>query len=214
MPALPSKLAALLRTAYAPCPAFTSACGSMRWDPTHGHVPRGFCGAAGELHEVELVLVGAEPGDPYTWEDYGSGDPTSQLETAYRNAYECFRSGPDRYHQNMRRLMGLCWPADSFDTHMRRVWITDSVLCSARVEGGPVSSMVAVECRARYLEAQLGLFPKAIVAALGGKAWKRLQGYPNVMKAYSVAPPGCDMHRGKAVQSWEAIARAVRQRAA
>ena len=209
-------LAELLLRAYAPCPAFGQACRSMRWDPSHGHVPRGFCGAAGELHEVELVLVGAEPGDPHASESHAGRDARAQLQSAYDYAYECFRSGTDLYHRNMRLVLHLCWPKAPFEEQMRKVWITDSVLCSAPVEGGKVRAEVEGECRRRYLEAQLALFPTATVAALGRKAQQRLKQVAQrgaVIPAYSVAPPGCNMHKEAALQSWERISRAVRQRA-
>lgn|SRR6266498_643166 len=51
-----------LLPAHAPCVHFSGACAEiMRWKPAQGHVPRGFCGATGNLEEVELVLVTAEP---------------------------------------------------------------------------------------------------------------------------------------------------------
>ena len=108
--------------------------------------------------------------------------------------------------------MSLCWPDASFEQHMRRVWITDSVLCSAEVEGGSVPRPAAVECRSRYLEAQLNLFPNATVAALGRKACRRLAGRRGVLQAFAVAPPGCNFRGAR--PSWEAIARSVRERPA
>ena len=42
MPRLNPDLAAVLLTAYKPCPAFSGPCASMRWNPAHGHVPRVF----------------------------------------------------------------------------------------------------------------------------------------------------------------------------
>ena len=57
----------VLAPAYGPCPHLlgnTTACPQSRWESTAGHVPRGFLGATGELGEVELVIVLAEPGEP------------------------------------------------------------------------------------------------------------------------------------------------------
>lgn len=161
----------------------------MRWDPARGHVPRGFCGATGELDEVKLVLVCAEPGDPHIDEHYAGGDSQSQIQRAYLHAYKSYKEGTDLFHRNVRLILKLCWPDSTFDQQLRKTWLVDSVLCSARVEGGRISGGVESECRRRYLERQLALMPRAIVVALGGKAFKRLSGVPHVIKAHSPAPP-------------------------
>jgi hypothetical protein len=101
----------------------------------------------------------------------------------------------------------MCFPDLSFEEQMRVAWITDSVLCSARIESGRVSSKVAKECRSRYLEPQLKMFPNAVVASLGAKARDRLQGIPGVLAAVAAAPPGCN--RREARPSWQAIAAQV-----
>jgi hypothetical protein len=64
-----------LRDAFAPCPAVGRQCRDARWSPREGHVPRGFLGAIGQLSEVELVLVVAEPGDPLAGEDHSGHNP-------------------------------------------------------------------------------------------------------------------------------------------
>ena len=159
------------------------------------------------------MLVGAEPGDPHKGESHlATGSPRARLESAYAYATECFRSGKDLYHRNMRYILERAWPRETFDEHLRKVWITDAVLCSAAREGGHVPRVVARECRDRYLEAQLALFPTALVVALGRKAQKRLAGYPGVMEASTVAPPGCNIFPG-ARASWDKVARLVQQRA-
>lgn len=86
---------------------------------------------------------------------------------------------------------------------MRRTWITDAVLCSAVNEGGRVSKATENECRSRYLENQLRLFPNALVVTLGGKARARLRGWPGVVHAYSVAPPGANFKRAR--PTWDAV---------
>ena len=148
------KLEDVLLKAYGPCLAFVGACSEMRWDTARGHVPRGFCGAAGELVEVKLVLVCAEPGDPHSDEHYGGGNSQSQLQRAYLHAYKSYREGTDLFHRNIRLILGLCWPDCTFDQQLRKTWLVDSVLCSARTEGGRVSGTVESECRRRYLERQ------------------------------------------------------------
>lgn len=194
----------ILAPAHGPCAAFQGVCQSMRWAPELGHVPRGYLGATGAPEEVRLVLVCAEPGDPHDQESYSPGNTLSEF-NAY--AYECFREGTDLFHRNIRLIMNLCFPGTSFDDQLRLTWITDSVLCSANVETGHVPTVVARECRRRYLEPQLRLFRNAVVAALGGKAQGRLKGWPDLIGAFAAAPPGCNQRRAR--PSWDAIATAV-----
>lgn len=208
MPILNPRLRQMLLAAYGPCPEFGGACHDMRWNPTAGHVPRGFCGATGELSEVALVLVVAEPGDPHDAEAHPA-EPEAALESTYAYSYRCFRDGKDHYHRNVRAILNLCFPGQTFDEQMRRAWMTESVLCSAPKEGGSVRSVVGKACRSRYLERQLSLFPTAVVAALGSKAQARLKGL-SFIAAAAAAPPGCNFRGAR--ESWEAAAVAVRQK--
>lgn len=210
-----SAIAEILSSAYAPCPALESACGSgsVRWDPAAGHVPRGFCGAVGNGDEVKLVLVCAEPGDPHATESHaGDGSPEGRFESVNRYAWGCFANGKDLFHRNMRELLNLCWPGLSFEAQMRRTWITDSVLCSANKEGGPVPRRVERECATRFLVPQLKQFSGAVVVALGQKAKGRLTraGINRFETAFSIAPPGCN--RAEARQSWLRIGRLIQAR--
>lgn len=201
-----STVAALLEPAYAPCVEFQRACSEMRWDPDHGHVPRGFLGASGAVEEVELVLVFAEPGDPQ------EGECHTGLESAYRYTTLCFATGKDLFHRNVRKILAMCWPTLSVEQQMRKTWLTESVLCSARKEGGFVSAAASRACGKHYLRAQLELFPKALVVALGGKAEARLKALRvvNFMRAYAAAPPGCNSHQAQ--QSWKQIAKELQRR--
>ena len=199
-------LSALLAPAYAPCVEFERACTEMRWKPEQGHVPRGFLGAAGSIEEVELVLVFAEPGDPH------EGEHHVGIETAYRYATFGFSTGKDLFHRNVRKILSMCWPTLSFEEQMRKVWLTESVLCSARKEGGFVSVAASRACGQRYLLAQLALFPNALIVALGSKAARRMEaiGIVGFIAAYAAAPPGCN--RREAQSSWEAVAHELRRR--
>jgi hypothetical protein len=184
----------------------------MRWDPSKGHVPRGNCGATGDLAEIELVLVTAEPGDPHPAERHDDGtDEASYLRSAYLYAHKCFVEGKDLFHRNVRLILNLCWPDLSLEQQMRRTMLLDPVLCSAKTEGGKVPREVEAECRGRYLEPMLRAVPRATVVALGGKAFSRLNGIVGVIKAHSVAPPGCNYKPAR--PSWEAAAEEVRRRA-
>lgn len=209
MSALNPALQKILLKAYAPCPGFSQSCQDMRWQPDQGFVPIGFCGATGSIEEVALVLVVAEPGDPHVGARHPA-DPCAALESAYAYAYECFHSGKDLFHRNIRHILNLCWPNLDFDAQMRRTWITESVLCSAQKESGSVPARVSRACRTRFLEAQLALFPTAVVAALGTKAVSRLGSLASV-SAGAAAPPGCN--RKEVQESWLEIAHAVHARA-
>ena len=198
------EIARVLEPAYGPCPGFSGACqGTMRWSPDDGHVPRGFRGAAGTLKEVELVLVYAEPGNPLP------GEKHTGLKSAYSYSTRTYASGATQFHVNVKTIINSCWPQLSFEEQMRKVWMTESVLCSAPVECGRVSSTVCRECGSRYLLKQLALFPSALVVALGSKARDRLRmiGVRDFLEVKSVAPPGCN-HRG-ARESWSRIPQAL-----
>ena len=202
-------LATLLLPAYSPCAGFAGSCASMRWAPDRGHVPRGYCGATGDLGDVRLVLVVAEPGDPHVGESHPAETPTGVVDSTSSYAYRCFRDGKDQFHRNVRRILDMCFPGMSFDEQMRVTWITESVLCSAGAEGGSVPGPVTMECRRRYLEPQLRALPNAVVVALGSKAAKRLKGVSRVFTAFAAAPPGCNF--AGAVESWRTVASMVRR---
>ena len=196
----------VLAPAYAPCAGFAHGCLSMRWAPEQGHVPRGFCGATDTPEDVRLVIVSAEPGDPHESESHSKSSP---LESVCEYAFRCFRDGKDLFHRNVRTILDMCFPGLPFEAQMEVTWITDSVLCSARVECGGVPASVSHECRTRFLQPQLALFPNAVVAALGRKAQDRLRGVPGVIPAVAAAPPGCNLRDAK--PSWQAIAERVLQ---
>lgn len=199
-----TRLLSILVNAYKPCPEYFNVCKDMRWEPESGHVPRGFNGATGDLEEVELVLVFAEPGDPHKNESH------TGIDTVIPYAIECFKIGKDQFHRNVRHVLDLCWPGETYDNQLRRVWMTESVLCSARREGGHVSMSIARACVRRYLLPQIKLLPNAVVAALGRKAQGRLQGVVDYYPAYAVAPPGCNKKEAKA--SWIELASVVKAR--
>lgn len=188
----------VMKAAY-PCPSFQTACKSMRWNPGEGHIPRGFLGATGHPEEVELVLVFAEPGDPMP------GDHAS-MEEAIRHATWAFREGSGAFHQNARWLFEACWPGLPFEAQLRKVWLTESVLCSAEVTTGPVSAQVERACGQRYLARELMCFPNALVVALGQKATQRMGslGMTGFESAFAFGKPGC--FQAGAKPSWQRIA--------
>jgi hypothetical protein len=169
------ELRELLLRAYEPCIHFDGACKRVAtWKPERGHVPRGFLGALGSLDEVALVLVAAEPGDPLFGETYGGPDPADFLERCVEEAYRDFDQMANPFHREIRRILDECFPNLDFSQQMRRTWITDAYLCSARVEGGHVPAVSWRTCARDYLLPQLRLLKDRAIVALGGKAKDRM----------------------------------------
>ena len=175
----------------------------MRWRPDEGHVPRGFCGATGSLSDIRLVLVTAEPGDPLAGEMHDQSSPASVAEYSIG----CLERRPTPFHQNIRIILDLCFPALPLEKQLKFVWRTNAVLCSARVESGPVPARIEKTCASEYLLKQIAIVPHAIVVALGGKAQKRLR-----MAGISALPalhPSCRESAARKLASWQEIARRV-----
>ena len=197
-------LAQTLLPAHAPCQHFFDVCSEMRWKPEQGHVPRGVCGATGTLAEVELVLVSAEPGDPLPGETHTG----STVDSAVAYSIACLRTPATTFHQNIRLIMDLCFPGQTFEEQLRRIWRTNSVLCSARVECGGVSRIVERTCIMTYLSRQLALVPGALVAALGRKALRRLDRHG--IAAFPALHPSSRVSNTEKLASWNALATALR----
>ncbi len=193
-------LADVLAPSYDPCPAFKTSCTDMRWDPPKGDIPIGFAGATGLLSEIELVLVVAEPGTPF-------GEPRTGLQSAYDHAMDCFRTQRSPFHRNVRKILDMCWPGASLDDQWRKVWLTESVLCAAKVESGPVASGVVQECGVRYLRPQLLMLPNAVLVALGGKARDRLRALG--VHAFLEADHPSTRRLTQSIESWKRIADAL-----
>lgn len=213
----------ILRPAYRPCAGADNGngChGKVTIDAKVGHLPRGFFGATGTIEEVQLVLVVAEPGDP---SEGGKLDATPDLDETYKITTDAFdpdnkdnRTG--QFHKNVRHILDMCFPKTKFEDQLKKVWFTESVLCSAKVTTHPIDRAAEDECGDRYLSKQLVLFPNAVIAALGSKAYRRIQrlelkdsaGNDRVIiKAYAAAPPGCN--RTIAPETWKDIAAAVQK---
>ena len=205
-----SKLKEILKPAYR-CVGFDSTCDPpMRWTPNSGHVPRGFYGATGDLEEVTLVLVLAEPGDPSR--NPGPEECYEDAESAFDFTGHCFLTAGGQGHENVRNLICRCFPGLSLVDAMRKVWITESVLCSAPFPGATVGAGIERFCAERYLLSQLRLFPHATIAAMGSKAMTRLKRYqvqiPNqIVKCGAVFPPGCNFKSTK--DSWDRLVEIV-----
>lgn len=193
----------ILKKAYDPCSGFSGACSSMRWSPLSGHVPRGFYGALGDVSEVRLVMVLAEPGDP------GGDEVHTGIDSAFRYAEQCYLGNGGPGHRNTMAIISRCFPGLSAQDAMRKVWITESVLCSAEVTATKVDRACEELCVRSYLLPQLRLFPNAIVAAMGSKAYRRLKRYvPDIVECGAVFPPGCNFPSTQA--KWERLVSIVR----
>ena len=190
---------------HAPCRHFGDVCTTMRWRPEAGHVPRGFCGATGGLDEVRLILVTAEPGDPLRGEAH-SGD---SLTSAISFSFGCLTDPATPFHRNVRLILDLCFPGESLESQFRKTWITNAVLCSAPVESGPVPTQVERTCVGEYLREQISLMPWAMVAALGGKAQRRLQAAG--VGAFPALHPSCRESTQAKRASWEQLAARLRE---
>ena len=205
------ELTNILLPAYAPCPGFKGTCkGIAKWEPRNGYVPIGFVGATSSLKEVQVVILLAEPGDPYGQDTFSPTDSLQVLlRQGCRNTFNHHKNGKDLFHRNLRLLLDWIFPGLQFEEQMKRTWLTETYLCSAPQEGGNVPSRAERECADRYLKPQLALFKGLPVIALGNKAQKRAKDVPDLIKARSLAPPGCN-HKA-ARPSWEAAAKQARR---
>jgi hypothetical protein len=200
------ELVRLLQNAYPKCSQFDGTCKKhgIECHPTSGHIPRGYAGAFGKLDDVKLVLILAEPGGPGTSESYdiSTSRPRLVREIAAGVACTIRAPGGSAFHVNLQTILNKCWPGLSFEEQMKRTWITESVLCSAKVSAGPLKKDVAKACAETYLQRQLALFPGRFVACLGGKAEQRMKwaGLPYNFKAGAPGLPGGNFKSSK--ESW------------
>lgn len=206
-PPFHSSLTELLVTAYR-CHNFDGVCTEMVWSPTTGHIPRGCCGAIGELNEVQLVIILEEPGNPHQGEEsYSLSTPHEICEAAMLYAYKCYESRRGRVHDRIRRyLLDEIWPNVDFDRQMRKVWITESMLCSKPQVSwnrrGPRR-----KCVETYLQKQLSLFPNAVVAVFGKAIWEYIPDDGRMIYAVSISTR---INIEEARRDWLKVVEAVR----
>ena len=219
MPFLPAiELLDLLQPAYSPCAGFRARCaGVAKWAPESGHVPRGYLGATARLDDVDLILLVAEPGDPHAGAVVQPRPQRKSLAAeTVADTYRCFLEGTDLFHRNVRQVLDLVLPGVPFDTQLSRTWITNTYLCSAPQEAGPVPAAAERFCAETYLQRALMLLPGRPIIALGKKAERRVlrlrHSIPDldarVVTAYSAAPPGANGPRARA--SWRTAAKTAR----
>ena len=166
-------------------------CSEAVYDPTNGHVPRGFSGATGRLEDVYLIMVFAEPGFPLPGESY-TGDPRKDLRFLLDAAY--LRSGANMFHRNITSFLGSVLPsmAGDIDKQLRHVWLTDSRHCSIADEIGQIKTRDRLICATAHLVEQVKLFPNAVVLLAGGKAAQVGELFHHTIECGAFAPPGCN----------------------
>ena len=130
-----------LSDAYSPC-KFFGDCKEAKWKPEEGHIPRGFLGATGSLDEVEAVFVFAEPGHPLINEIYPKSlDPRGYIRLTSDFAFSCFDEELDVMHTNVKHILNQTWPSLHFAEQLRKVWITETRLCSIDDEIGEIPQL-------------------------------------------------------------------------
>ncbi len=203
-----SALKSLLLETYRPCKNF-GICREARWEPSAGHIPRGYLGAIGAAEEVEVVMVFSEPGHPQNDETYDDTvEAAGLMSTCTTYAYQSFKHGKDLFHRNVRWFISQVYPDIPFDEQLRRVWLTEGRLCSIDNEIGKTRDKT---CAEKYLVRQINLLPNATVVAFGRKAEYYLKGLGvSYLYASALAPPGAN-HR-PARPSWEAAIGEIRRR--
>ena len=208
-----------LLDAYRPCRGFAAECrGIAKWDPDQGYVPRGFVGATASIHEVELIILVAEPGDPFPGSSFTpNAQPRSVMAQASRDTYGSYSKETTVFHSNVRRILDLALPEMSFDEQIRKAWITNSYLCSAPSETGYVPAVAEKACAQMYLKTQLDLLGGRPILALGTKAENRIRRLARwipdlaerLFPARAASPPGCN--RKDALSSWQEAAANARE---
>lgn len=202
------QLIQIFRAAYAPCDGLKNRCKNhIQWDPYNGHMPRGYMCNANDLEKIQLVLVLAEPGNPEPGDECYTIDTPENMITAH-NSYVTF-SGGGLFHQNIRKIVSLCFPELDFATAKKKVLITESVLCSTPItqtSTGRMPIAVVDECGERYLLKQHELLKNAYWVAVGAKARDRMKrlGIPYNFVISHPAPP--EANKSRALHSWQKMA--------
>lgn len=197
------ELGLTLLPAYEPCEELHLRCKEMIYDTCSGHIPRGFYGATKELNEVQLVMILMEPAMP-------DGTPAKNIWDVLRDARDAYLNERSVGHQRVRRILRESFPGLAYPKEvMRRVWITESVLCSKPETG--IRNRHAEACITSYLVHQLALFPNAIIGAMGMETYRRVSKHAPEYKDRLVrchAPFG---YRRGWSSTWDELAKKVRE---
>jgi len=179
-----AELLEILKSAYK-CPSFSGVCSNVCYKPELGYMPRGYTGAFGNLADIELILILAEPGNPPESQNEKYNDslaPNELIAKVASGVEGAIRNHKDsKFHENIADILIECWPGLELENQLKRTWITESVLCAAYKSTAPISTEIELECAHRYLLRHLQCLNKnksRFVAVLGGKAKRRIQRLP------------------------------------
>lgn len=198
------ELGLTLGQAYAPCEELHLRCKDMIYDPRHGQIPRGFYGAEGELDEIQLVMILMEPA-------MSDGRPAHNIFDVWKVAKRAYGTEDSLGHRRMREILQKAFPGLEYPKEvMRRVWITESILCSRPSNG--IRFRNAQACITTYLVKQLDLMPDdAIIGAMGVQTYERVSKHAPKYKDRLVrcyAPFG---YRGGWAENWDELIERVRE---
>ncbi len=210
---LNEELREILKPAYYPCAGFTGVCKGIKKEPSEGYIPRGFFGCLGEISQVELILVIAEPGSPFSKEEKYPDFSEELIDLVFDYVGTKFEKPTDPFHKNIQNILDMCWPNLSFREKFEKVWLTDSVLCSAEKPCEEFSKEVSQFCGQTYLQKQLNLFSKDILLiSMGRKAQRRLKeiGKSESLFVYSPACFGKNLEVAKNL--WKQIPEKLKER--
>ena len=150
-------------------------CPEAEWCPSEGHVPRGFLGASGELDDVELVMVLAEPGPPKGTNprpeiyEHSGADPVATLEQVVRFVYGCYEEAASPPHSHARWFLEQRYGGMPFDEQLRRVWITEARLCSSQDKTQFPTKTVVRDLRSRIPQEAT----QSAEGRAGGGVWRK-----------------------------------------
>ena len=209
---LPNKeLVNILIEAYKPCENF-GICKDAKWNPEEGDIPRGFLGAIGSIEDIEAIFIIAEPSTPQ--ETYSTNiSNIDHMKEAVDDAYMRYSSMTSLGHKNLNRIMERIWPEIEFNDHLKKVWITESRLCSVSSPLASTSVSDRMLCAEKYLLKQLELFDldKVKIVCFGGKSHETMDRLGvNYLKAGAIYPPGCNFPKTK--KSWDNVINEIKNK--
>ncbi|SVC13531.1 uncharacterized protein METZ01_LOCUS266385, partial [marine metagenome] len=118
------ELLEVLKPAYVPCKNFEGICKDkiLGWNPSTGNVPRGYCGAFGNIKDVKLVLVAAEPNNPKYDEKYKSSTSVDDyISQGSKYVFDCYDDNRSPMHMNVRYIINKCFPdITSFEEQLKK----------------------------------------------------------------------------------------------
>ena len=110
------------------------------------------------------------------------------------------------FHKNVTRFLDELFPSKSFDNQLRKVWLTESCLCSIAEE---IDKAPRCTCASHILKRQIELMPQASIIAFGGKSRDGLDSInAEYISAWAFAELGAN--RPEAKLSWKCVIEELR----